>query len=61
MIAALRKQGMRWAEKQMRWHDPHLPHRREGERIKHRFVGIRLKRHAHPDLMGDIDPLDEFG
>ena len=61
MVAALRKRGMRWAEKQMRWHDPHLPHRREGERIKHRFVGIRLKRHAHPDLMGDIDPLDEFG
>jgi hypothetical protein len=25
----------------VRWHDPHLPQKREGERIKHRFVGVR--------------------
>jgi phage/plasmid-associated DNA primase len=53
MIAALRKHGVGFAEKQTRWHDPHLPHDGEGTRIKHRFIGVKLNRAAHPDYAGD--------
>ncbi|WFU16435.1 phage/plasmid primase, P4 family [Bradyrhizobium sp. CB3481] len=53
MMAALRKRGVTWAEKQVRWHDPCLPRKREGDRVKHRFVGIKLRREAHPDASTD--------
>jgi P4 family phage/plasmid primase-like protien len=46
MVAALRKHGVRFAKNQVRWHDPNKPQRRTGERVKHRFVGMRLKRDA---------------
>ena len=43
VIAALRGRGVRYAVKQIRWHDPAKPPGGEGERIKARFVGLRLK------------------
>ena len=30
MMAALQKLGVGWADKQMRWHDPHLPQKNDG-------------------------------
>lgn len=67
MMAALRKRGVTWAENQVRWHDPALTRRREGNRIKHRFVGVKLRREAHPDAQEDTtsnvnhSDIDELG
>jgi P4 family phage/plasmid primase-like protien len=43
MIAALRARGVRYASKQIRWHDPNSSKRGEGERIKGRLLGLKLK------------------
>ncbi|QHO74652.1 hypothetical protein ACH79_20435 [Bradyrhizobium sp. CCBAU 051011] len=43
MIAALRARGVKYASNQTRWHDPFKPTGGKGERIKGRFIGIRLK------------------
>lgn len=53
MVAAVRKDGVTLAENQVRWRDPCLPRHQQSGRIKHRFVGIRLKREAHPDVLDD--------
>lgn len=52
LIAALRARKVHFAEKQTRWHDPHKPER-TGRRIRARFVGVTLKRSAHPGLRED--------
>jgi phage/plasmid-associated DNA primase len=57
MVAALRKLGVRYAENQVRWHDPLMPIQRRGEQIKNRFVGLKLKREGHPDCgRGPVSP-----
>jgi P4 family phage/plasmid primase-like protien len=44
VIAALRGRGVSYASKQTRWHDPHKPKRGNGERIKARFLGVKMAR-----------------
>ncbi|MGM4924382.1 DNA primase family protein [Tardiphaga sp. 804_B3_N1_9] len=46
MVASLQKRGVAWADNQVRWHKPGGPKRGIGERVKHRFVGVRLKANA---------------
>ncbi|WP_257179180.1 MULTISPECIES: phage/plasmid primase, P4 family [Bradyrhizobium] len=50
MLAALRARGVRYASNQVRWRDPHLSKPGKGERVKARFVGLKLKREFHPEL-----------
>jgi putative DNA primase/helicase len=50
VIAALRAREVEYASKQTRWHDPHKPKSGDGERIKARFLGVKLKHAiASPD------------
>jgi len=51
MIAALRARGVEYAVNQIRWHDPLKPSGGNGERIKGRFLGVRLK----PEFRVDDD------
>ncbi|MCK1283445.1 hypothetical protein IVB41_05785 [Bradyrhizobium sp. 44] len=51
MIAALRARGVKHATNQIRWHDPHLSKPGNGERVRARFVGLKLKRKFHPELL----------
>lgn len=44
MVAALRARGVRYESNQVRWHDPFKGPSGEGERIKARFVGVKMKR-----------------
>jgi P4 family phage/plasmid primase-like protien len=53
VMAALRAHGVGYAQNQVRWHDPHKPRQREGERVKRRFTGVKLKWEFHPDVRSD--------
>lgn len=50
MIAALRARGVQYASNQVRWHDPHLSKPGKGERVKGRFLRLKLRREFHPEL-----------
>jgi P4 family phage/plasmid primase-like protien len=56
MIAALRARGVRYAANQTRWHDPFKPSGGIGERIKGRFIGVKLKSGVHPDALSPLPP-----